>query len=587
MRLAGAVAGTLVVLSAVAVATPRAAAAGDVPAPRPIRPPVAAGDCTLRGAVPRVVTLPSGVTIPCAGPAPTANSAAQQGAPCAVASVRDWCPDWTSTYNQSGEQNDTAGYENSTKVIGTSGDGRYVFVAATSNASTLSSQEVTLAFDQVTGALVWQTPYVAPTGGRSYAQALAVAGSRVLVSVLVVSGSTVYAENVALDVASGQVLWSTPLSLALTEAVASAASSDGSALFVTGAGVVTTAGGGHELDAVTIAYDATTGATLWTRTVSADGEAYAEGFGIAMTAGKVYIAVAHAAQNTYLLTSVGLEVYNATSGGVVASGVEPLQHADDQDGLAVTPDGSHASVEFQDLPVDASGTEHVAMGVVGFDGASGAPLWKQDYLGPNATAPIAQLQSGMVPWCWQPIVASPDGSTVYAVTESNDGDYGTAGTGFTVVAYRAADGAQLWAADEKKDTPTVSGIPPIGQVLAVDSAGRALYVTGADALDQTFATLALDPATGATIKTAVYTGGAGLANAMALSPDGTRLFVAGVSVSSVNTSTQSLNQQLVAIEYSTDLTPAASTPEVPWAPGLMIAAGAVAYMVRRRSQRSS
>jgi hypothetical protein len=142
---------------------------------------------------------------------------------------------------------------------------------------------------------------------------------------------------------------------------------------------------------------------------------------------------------------------------------------------------------------------------------------------------------------------------VFAATESVDGDFGLAGTGFTTVAYDAATGAQLWFAEYNTNTPV--NYIFVGPMVTVDPAGRAVYVVGPAEQGETFAAITYDPATGAALKTAVYTNGLGQSNALAESPNGSRVFVGAVSTSSVNTSMNSTNPDIVAMAFDTGLVP--------------------------------
>jgi hypothetical protein len=194
--------------------------------------------------------------------------------------------------------------------------------------------------------------------------------------------------------------------------------------------------------------------------------------------------------------------------------------------------------------------QHDLMCVVAFDARTGQNLWLADYFGPNGTSRLASFS---IPWMWGPIATNSDGSRVFAAAESSDGQFGLAGTGFTTVAYDGATGAQLWVAEYNTTTPVTYIF--VGPVVSLDPLGRAVYVAGPAAQAEAFVTFAYDPDTGATLKTALYTNGVGVAHAMALTPDGSRLFVGAESASSLNTSTNSLNYDIVALAYNTGLVP--------------------------------
>jgi len=120
------------------------------------------------------------------------------------------------------------------------------------------------------------------------------------------------------------------------------------------------------------------------------------------------------------------------------------------------------------------------------------------------------------------IVLSPDGETLYATGQSRG-----AGSGwdYATVAYDSATGEERW--NSRYDGPASSSDIPVA--LAVSPDGRTLFVTGSSESD--YATVAYDTVTGLERWIARYDYQSGLdtASALALSPDGSRLFVTGSS----------------------------------------------------------
>ena len=540
-----------------ATATPSPAPAA---VPTPLLPAISPpGVCPTDFVITPLITLPSGQTVRCpAGVAHATVSSSQAPPPCVVPGVNDWCPAWNSApYDGPGHKTDAPGNATCTKVMGTSPDGNLVFVAGTSDQdpdpNTTNYQVVTIAYDAMTGRQVWTASYTAPSGLQSYAQSLAVAGSRVFVAIYQSNQTEFVSTIVAYDASTGNLLWPAAVSFADGTGFATsiAASPDGARVYAVGSHLVILSGGAYRVDAAIIAYDGATGTQLWIAATPGPAgsppSGFADGFGVAAVGNKVYMAAVKL-NSQYYISELDLLVVDACTGQTLVTGSRAI-HADDQSGFAVSADGSRAFMEFQDLLYDSSGALHQAvMAVAGFDAQTGQSLWVSDYLGPNPDSPLA---SGSIPWSWEPIAASPDGSRVFAATESSDGDFGLAGSGFTTAAYDGATGAQLWASAYNTNTPFIYLFT--GPMVNVDPTGRAVYTTGPAAQAETFATIAQDPATGAAIKTAIYTDGFATANATAVSPDGTRLLVGAVSTSSVNTSTGSFNSDIVTLAYDTGL----------------------------------
>jgi DNA-binding beta-propeller fold protein YncE len=118
---------------------------------------------------------------------------------------------------------------------------------------------------------------------------------------------------------------------------------------------------------------------------------------------------------------------------------------------------------------------------------------------------------------------SPDGTKVF-VAGSSDGPAGQ-GKNYTTIAYNPSTGAQLWVATY---TSTVNGAPvqfdDVANAIAVSPDGTQVYVTGQS--HGAFATIAYNTTTGAAVWTSLHTA-AGPATALTVSPDGSTVFVTG------------------------------------------------------------
>ncbi|MEW1846911.1 S8 family serine peptidase [Nonomuraea angiospora] len=319
--------------------------------------------------------------------------------------------------------------------------------------------------------------------------------------------------TVAYDAATGAQLWSKGYkgpAGTYDEPAAIVLSPDGSKLFVTGISAGTDTGN----DAVTIAYDTTSGAELWVArhtgpgnlsdfanavAVSPDGKSvYATGMSTLAEGGKDdYFVVAYNADNG---ERTWLRHYDGPGGGT-----------DDAREIEVTPDGSKLFVTGQSQGV--SGTGFSDWGTVAFGTATGEQLWAARHNGP---ANGMDIPSGM----------AVDDKSVY-VTGSSEGK-GTQ-TDLVTVAYDVATGKELWT--DRYDGPAHGSDIPHAIILA---AGR-LYVTGnteGEGTRSDFTTVAYDPGTGQRAWVQRRDGqgkGEDYAWDVAATPDGSRVVITGES----------------------------------------------------------
>jgi outer membrane protein assembly factor BamB len=175
--------------------------------------------------------------------------------------------------------------------------------------------------------------------------------------------------------------------------------------------------------------------------------------------------------------------------------------------VAASPDGKTAFVTGY---TTAGALEDYS--TVAYNAATGAQLWAARYTDPGHTFDKAYS-----------VAVSPNGNTVFVT--------GTSLTAtsyyYATVAYSAATGAQKWVARYEIMDPF--GDPSVG---AVSPDGTKVFVTGtSDNSDYT--TVAYDAVTGAQLWVARYggvTGGGSYASSVAVSRDGTKVFVTGESI---------------------------------------------------------
>ena len=126
---------------------------------------------------------------------------------------------------------------------------------------------------------------------------------------------------------------------------------------------------------------------------------------------------------------------------------------------------------------------------------------------------------------------SPDGSKVFVTGQSNT----SASSDYATVAYDAATGTQLWAKRYNGPANFFDGANALG----VSPDGSTVFVTGQSdgSVGFEYATIAYDAATGTQQWVSRFKGPTGLgnvANALGVSPDGSRVFVTGGSVGTGN-----------------------------------------------------
>jgi PQQ-like domain len=271
-------------------------------------------------------------------------------------------------------------------------------------------------------------------------------------------GSTVYATGftgynsdegssggatVAYNAATGAALWTATVgsgsyasSVTMTQ---DAVSPNGKIVFASGFYNTNKASGSE-----TIAYNAATGATLWTRRYHP------------FVAAAVSLAVSPDGTTLYVVTETSTVLAYATATGRLLW-ASASQSAFTAQGV-LSPDGSKI---FLTGSILVSGFEEYE--TVAIDTATGAVVWNRRYGSPNATHPDASnLATG--------IAVSADGSEVFVAGYIN----GAAGSD-AIVAYDSTTGATNWT---KHWLPTDHGYANVQTSLAVSPDGSTLYVAG-------------------------------------------------------------------------------------------------------------
>jgi hypothetical protein len=426
---------------------------------------------------------------------------------------------WAKRFNGPGDGSDAA------YAITASPDGTKVFVAGYSVGSASGFDYTTLAYDASTGARLWIRRY--DGAANDYDAALSLVASPTGTTVFVTGesvgagGDEDYA-TLAYDASTGARLWikryNGPAD-SVDRPSAIAVSSDGGSVFVTGGSI-----GEGTFDYATLAYDGSTGATLWAKRYNGpanDGDhansvAVSPEGTIAFVTGQSWGIDGEIDYATFAYdASTGAKLWLKRYDGPVSPDPTDLRY-DIAYSLALSPDGTKVFVTGESPGV---GT-FLDYATLAYDASTGIKLWGSRYNGPGNYDDVARSVS-----------TSSDGTKVFVTgvssDESGSGDYGT-------LAYDASTGTKLWARlyDDPHnlvDSAYAAVASPDGTEVFVTGFGRSLS-GGPD-----YATLAYDASSGAKLWASRYGGpgsGQDAAFSIAVSPDGARVFVTGSSLGS-------------------------------------------------------
>jgi WD40 repeat protein len=317
-----------------------------------------------------------------------------------------------------------------------------VFVAGMRQQNQNTSDILVISYDAATGARLWARHYHGRNDTHDFGGSLAISpdGSRVFVGgqAAPVGGGFAYV-TLAYDAATGARLWTSRIGGGGVRDLV--VSPDGSTVFVTG-----------NENAMTIAYDAATGARKW-KAVLSNPYGYDLGYRIAISPDGSQVFVAAAGQSSDFTTdgSDYLTVaYDAVTGHEqwVTRYDSPHNRWDQATGIAVAGDGARVFV---------TGQSDGGYRTLAYDTATGDQKWSARY---NSG------ERGQEVPTW--IAVGPDGVFVTGVSP------GPANTDIATVAYDPANGAQLWLA--RYNGP--DNVDDSGSAVAVDPATSRVYVVG-------------------------------------------------------------------------------------------------------------
>jgi len=362
----------------------------------------------------------------------------------------------------------------------------------------------------------WAASYQHGSTAFSQDVALSPDGSTVFVTGGTVFGPSGHMATLAYDASTGAQKWVAEFpgssSPEFGRGNALAVSPDGSTLFVTGWTECQRCSDPSLEVYSTLAYDASSGARLWVSRYAAEGSA--RSIAVSPDGSQVFVnGQTHSDQGSATLA------YDASTGEQLWVIEGPYRPLFGGGGLSVSPDSSTVFVaETARVPVgescrgDSGGYRTAA-----YSASDGSLQWSStfqvasDYLCGTATS------LGM----------SPDGSRVfvtgYGGTRASSGIFGS-GT----VAYDALTGTQLWTRHDD-NIRTLDGDVEIS--LGVSPGGSKVFVLGSDCAQYPtclLATMAYDASTGGRLWGSRYDGGGRYsAHDLAVSPDGSAVFVTG------------------------------------------------------------
>jgi len=367
-----------------------------------------------------------------------------------------------------------------------SADGMRLFVAG--YLGTQQSFE-TVAYSAATGAQLWAKAYQAAGSSYSYPAAITVSpdGARVYVTGDTMSALGQGAATFAYDAGTGKQLWVSRYNTKGAAVSGLTVSLDGTTVYVTGAGRVS----GRQSHPAVIAYAAATGRQRWLRyytkvpadggSVSPDGKTvYVTGSG-----GSSVLTVAYQATGTVKWATRYNNPYGGAGGGEVVLG----------------PGGSNLYI----VGAASNKSGHFDTATFAYRTATGKCLWLDRYNSRGGGGQIAM---------------TPDGRKVILVATRNNGRAG----GYAIASYSASTGATRWT----RQAPVAADELSVPAGLVIDPHGDTVFVASSQDPGG-YDTAAWSVADGTLLWTISYAPAKVYhPAAIALSGDGTRLFVTGL-----------------------------------------------------------
>jgi WD40 repeat protein len=346
---------------------------------------------------------------------------------------------------------------------------------------------------------LWLSTYAGPENGLDNANAMVMSpdGSAVFVTGFSDGQREDYA-TVAYDATTGKTLWASRYDSAHLNdfAYAIAVSPDGSAIFVTGSSERSRSGD----DYATVAYDTSGGTPLWVARYSGPGRGDDTANAVKVSAdGSTVFVTGFSDGHGRDYATVA---YSAGTGQQLWASRYGGQRDDLAQALEVSPDGSRVFV---------TGISDYDIATVAYDAITGRGLWHVRYdLPHDVTSAFA-------------IGSSPDSSTVFVA--------GYSGPDYVTIAYDAATSEQRWISYLNGPAGWSDGATALG----VSPDGSRVFVTGSSYqlegnLDSDYLTVAYDAKTGDELWHALFSGPGHHDDVpfdLAVTPDGSTVVAAG------------------------------------------------------------
>lgn len=414
-------------------------------------------------------------------------------------------------------------------AVATTMDGKLVFTAGASEREGAQWAVATLAYDASDGARLW-VETLEPAGGATELNAVSVVGGTdaVFVTGYALEDGEGTGFTHAYDAASGTTLWHQTFP---GWANHSAISEDSSHVFV--AGDARLANG--QMEGRIVSYDAVTGEQVWVRSITDPKGWPVMPWRIDAQGDRVSAAISRFVPDgpeAGVTKSVIVATYDATGPdeGTLVSKVSVPTNGAIPAGITLSGNGSAAFVaQSARSPIGPDALTYV----FGVDTAAGELAWNNYFLGwdPNGTLP-----TNTYPWHYQPIEMSPKGSVILSAYSV---PYRTTGT-FVTASLDAETGHEEWTVRELTPDlniqtpgwygPTVSVNPKTGQVvmagaMLIGNRLRPVTFGYSPTGQREWMRISNEPPQGSTLPVSE-----GHWPALVHSPDGTRVFEAGVTM---------------------------------------------------------